>query len=75
MRARRSAASCANSSQVRAHAPRLELLEQTLALLMALRAGASWAVEFGGVAVNPGARSSARARAASLLPWVRRDSK
>jgi DNA mismatch repair protein MutS2 len=42
------------AAEVRAHAPALESLEQTLALLDALRACAVWAVEFGGVAITPG---------------------
>lgn len=41
-------------AEVRAHAPALEVLEDTLAQLDVLRACASWAVEFGGVAITPG---------------------
>ena len=39
---------------VRAAAPELETLEDTLAVLDALRACATWAVEFAGVAITPG---------------------
>ena len=39
---------------VRAAAPELEVLEDTLATLDALRACAAWAVEFAGVAIRPG---------------------
>src|SRR5262249_48174855 len=39
---------------VRAAAPGLETLEDALATLDALRAGALWAVELGGVAITPG---------------------
>src|SRR5262249_54296454 len=39
---------------VRAEAEPLERLEDTLATLDALRAGATWAVELGGVAITPG---------------------
>ncbi len=39
---------------VRASAPALAALEETLAVLDALRASASWAVEFGGRALTPG---------------------
>ena len=42
------------SAAVRAEAPALELLEDTLATLDALRAAAVWAVELGGVAIAPG---------------------
>jgi DNA mismatch repair protein MutS2 len=42
------------AAEVRAHAPALESLEQTLALLDGLRACAAWAVEFDGVAITPG---------------------
>jgi DNA mismatch repair protein MutS2 len=42
------------AAEVRSHAPALESLERTLALLDALRACAVWAVEFGGVAISPG---------------------
>jgi len=39
---------------VREAAPELETLEDTLAILDALRASAVWAVELGGVAITPG---------------------
>lgn len=42
------------AAEVRAAAPALGALEDTLATLDALRACASWAVEFGGVALTPG---------------------
>lgn len=42
------------AADVRAAAPLLELLEDTVARLDALRACASWAVEFGGIAIDPG---------------------
>ena len=42
------------AAEVRASAPALALLEDTLAELDALRACASWAVEFGGISVTPG---------------------
>jgi DNA mismatch repair protein MutS2 len=42
------------ANSVREAAPALEVLEATLAVLDALRASASWAVEFGGVAITPG---------------------
>jgi DNA mismatch repair protein MutS2 len=42
------------AAEVRAHAPALDALERTLAVLDALRACASWAVELGGVAITPG---------------------
>ena len=42
------------AADVRAAAPVLEVLEDVLARLDALRACASWAVEYGGIAVSPG---------------------
>ena len=45
------------AAEVRAAAPALAALEDTLAVLDALRACASWAVEFGGIALTPGGES------------------
>ncbi len=42
------------AADVRAAAPLLEVLEEIVARLDALRACASWAVEFGGIAIDPG---------------------